>query len=100
VLGALQGAMGWYMVMSGLVDDPRVSQFRLTAHLGLALAIFAAMWWVGLSLAFPRREAPPQAPGAAPRGLALAVAALVFSMALTGGSSPASAPASPTTRSR
>ena len=34
VLGGLQGAMGWYMVKSGLVDDPRVSQFRLTAHLG------------------------------------------------------------------
>jgi cytochrome c oxidase assembly protein subunit 15 len=81
VLGGLQGAMGWYMVMSGLVDDPRVSQFRLTAHLGLALAIFAAMWWVGLSLAFARREAP----GTAPRGFALAVAALVFTMALTGG---------------
>jgi cytochrome c oxidase assembly protein subunit 15 len=81
VLGGLQGGMGWYMVMSGLVDDPRVSQFRLTAHLGLALAIFAAMWWVGLSLAFARREAP----GTAPRGFALAVAALVFTMALTGG---------------
>jgi heme a synthase len=41
-LGALQGALGWYMVKSGLVDDPRVSHFRLTAHLGVALAIFAA----------------------------------------------------------
>src|SRR5690606_7002509 len=36
MLGAAQGVMGWYMVMSGLVDDPHVSQFRLTAHLGLA----------------------------------------------------------------
>ena len=34
MLGGLQGALGWYMVQSGLVDDPRVSQFRLTAHLG------------------------------------------------------------------
>src|SRR5437773_7447347 len=34
LLGALQGALGWYMVKSGLVDDPRVSHFRLTAHLG------------------------------------------------------------------
>jgi cytochrome c oxidase assembly protein subunit 15 len=42
VLGGLQGAMGWYMVTSGLVDDPRVSQYRLTAHLALALAIYAA----------------------------------------------------------
>ena len=45
-----RASLGWYMVKSGLVDDPRVSQFRLTAHLGLALAIFAAMFWVGLSL--------------------------------------------------
>ena len=42
-LGALQGALGWFMVQSGLVDDPRVSQFRLTAHLGVAFAIFGAM---------------------------------------------------------
>jgi hypothetical protein len=46
----LQGAMGWYMVKSGLVDDPRVSQFRLAAHLLLAFAIFAAMFWTALSL--------------------------------------------------
>ena len=50
VLGGLQGAMGWYMVKSGLVDDPRVSQYRLTAHLGLAFLIFAAMFWTALSL--------------------------------------------------
>ncbi|HEX6792735.1 MAG TPA: COX15/CtaA family protein, partial [Casimicrobiaceae bacterium] len=36
VLGGLQGAVGWLMVKSGLVADPRVSQFRLAAHLGLA----------------------------------------------------------------
>jgi len=53
-LGGLQGAMGWYMVQSGLVDDPRVSQFRLTAHLGLALLIFGAMLWVGMSLVYPQ----------------------------------------------
>jgi len=50
VLGGLQGAMGWYMVKSGLVDDPRISQFRLTAHLGLAFTIFAALFWVALGL--------------------------------------------------
>ena len=54
-LGGLQGALGWYMVKSGLVDDPRVSQFRLTAHLSLAFVIFAAMFWVALSLLDPRR---------------------------------------------
>ncbi|MEO9162981.1 MAG: COX15/CtaA family protein, partial [Casimicrobiaceae bacterium] len=55
VLGGLQGGVGWLMVKSGLADDPRVSQFRLTTHLGLAFAIFAAMLWTALSLAFPRR---------------------------------------------
>jgi cytochrome c oxidase assembly protein subunit 15 len=82
VLGGLQGAMGWYMVKSGLVDDPRVSQFRLTAHLGLALLIHAAMLWVAVGLLGGR------APGTAPAGLrraALAFVALVFAMALTGG---------------
>src|SRR6058998_3409660 len=49
-LGALQGALGWYMVQSGLVDNPRVSQYRLTGHLGLALLIFAAMFWLALTL--------------------------------------------------
>lgn len=50
LLGGLQGAMGWYMVKSGLVDDPRVSQYRLTAHLSLAFLIFIAMMWVALGL--------------------------------------------------
>ena len=39
LVGSLQGAMGWYMVKSGLVNEPHVSPFRLTAHLALALAI-------------------------------------------------------------
>ena len=85
VLGGLQGAMGWYMVKSGLVDDPRVSQFRLTAHLGIALAIFAAMLWVGLSLTFPRRAILATSAQRAARTLASAVAAVVFVMALSGG---------------
>lgn len=50
ILGGLQGAMGWYMVKSGLVDDPRVSQYRLTAHLSLAFVIFIAMMWLALGL--------------------------------------------------
>lgn len=53
VLGGLQGFMGWYMVMSGLVDNPNVSQYRLTAHLGLAFIIFAALFWVALGLLSP-----------------------------------------------
>ena len=54
VLGALQGVLGWYMVKSGLVDDPKVSPVRLTAHLGLALVIFAAELWLALQLVSPR----------------------------------------------
>jgi cytochrome c oxidase assembly protein subunit 15 len=53
VLGGLQGAMGWYMVKSGLVDNPHVSQYRLTAHLGLAFIIYAAMFRVALGLLLP-----------------------------------------------
>ena len=53
VLGGLQGLLGWYMVMSGLVDEPAVSHYRLTAHLMLALLIFAALLWAALSLLRP-----------------------------------------------
>ena len=53
VLGGLQGLMGWYMVKSGLVDNPHVSQYRLTAHLSLAFIIYAAMFHVALSLLAP-----------------------------------------------
>lgn len=54
VLGGLQGLLGWYMVKSGLVDNPHVSQYRLTAHLVAALLIYAYMFWVALSLLYPR----------------------------------------------
>lgn len=53
VLGGAQGALGWYMVRSGLVDIPEVSQYRLAAHLSLAFLIYAALVWTGLSLIFP-----------------------------------------------
>ena len=56
VLCGLQGVLGWYMVKSGLVDNPNVSQYRLTAHLVLALAIYAYMFWVALSLIHPRES--------------------------------------------
>jgi cytochrome c oxidase assembly protein subunit 15 len=85
LLGGLQGAMGWYMVQSGLVDDPRVSQFRLTAHLGLAFLIFAAMLWVAWSLLMPTRFVPEDARQRSARGFAFALAGLVFVMVLTGG---------------
>ncbi len=54
VLGGLQGVMGWYMVKSGLVNDPQVSQYRLTAHLGAAFVIYAYIFWTAMDLLFPR----------------------------------------------
>lgn len=50
ILGGLQGALGWYMVKSGLIDRPSVSHYRLAAHLGLAFIIFAALLWQAFSL--------------------------------------------------
>jgi cytochrome c oxidase assembly protein subunit 15 len=49
-LGAVQGAIGWWMVASGLVDRPDVSHIRLAVHLLTALAIFAVTLWVALDL--------------------------------------------------
>jgi cytochrome c oxidase assembly protein subunit 15 len=48
VLGGFQGALGWFMVKSGLVDRPSVSHFRLAAHLLLALFILAYFLWLTL----------------------------------------------------
>ena len=48
ILGGAQGVLGWYMVKSGLVDIPEVSQYRLMAHLGFAFLLYAALIWTGL----------------------------------------------------
>ncbi len=50
VLGGMQGLLGWYMVKSGLVSNPHVSQYRLTAHLVSAIAIYAYILWVAMDL--------------------------------------------------
>ena len=50
VLGGLQGALGWYMVVSGLSQRTDVSHFRLSAHLLLALTIMSALIWMALDL--------------------------------------------------
>lgn len=57
-MGALQGFFGWYMVKSGLVDDPDVSHFRLSLHLTFAFLTFAYTLWVALNLFYPERKAP------------------------------------------
>ena len=55
-MGAFQGFMGWYMVKSGLVDNPDVSHYRLATHLTTAFVTFAYTFWVALDLMFPNKE--------------------------------------------
>jgi cytochrome c oxidase assembly protein subunit 15 len=55
-LGAFQGFLGWYMVKSGLVDNPDVSHYRLAAHLTTAFITFAYTFWVALDLIFPDKK--------------------------------------------
>jgi heme a synthase len=62
VLGGMQGLLGWYMVKSGLVNVPQVSQYRLTAHLVAAFLIYAYMFWVAMSLLFPAPQNAPRHP--------------------------------------
>jgi len=49
LLGAVQGGIGWIMVQSGLMDEPRVSPYRLTLHLGFAVMIYASVLWLMLT---------------------------------------------------
>jgi cytochrome c oxidase assembly protein subunit 15 len=81
VLGGLQGVLGWYMVKSGLVDLPRVSQYRLTAHLMLAFAIYAYMYWVAADILW-RADDGPRHPWYGPT---LALLALVVVTIVSGG---------------
>ena len=85
LLGGLQGAMGWYMVKSGLVDNPHVSQYRLTAHLGLAFLIYATMFWVALELLSPTVPSHGNIRLRALRRFSVAITSLIFIMILSGG---------------
>ncbi len=82
ILGGMQGLLGWYMVKSGLVDVPRVSQYRLTAHLVAAFVIYAYMLWVALSLLFPRPANAAKHPW---YGKALALITLISITIVSGG---------------
>ncbi|MBL8416538.1 MAG: COX15/CtaA family protein [Propionivibrio sp.] len=85
LLGGLQGAMGWYMVKSGLVDDPRVSQFRLTAHLSLAFLLFISMMWVALDLLVSRQRETASAALRKLQRNGFLLAVLTFYTVITGG---------------
>lgn len=81
VLGGLQGFLGWYMVKSGLVDRVDVSQYRLAAHLTLALTIYAAIVWTSLGFGRPARDV-----GTSVRGrVALGIVGLVLLQIAIGG---------------
>ena len=54
-MGAFQGFLGWFMVRSGLIDNPDVSHFRLSLHLTFAFITFAYTLWVALDLIYPEK---------------------------------------------
>jgi cytochrome c oxidase assembly protein subunit 15 len=86
ILGGLQGLLGWYMVMSGLVNDPHVSQYRLTAHLMLAVAIYCYMLWVALNLIAEEKPNTAYTPDMKKlSGLTLALVILVIFTMVSGG---------------
>ena len=84
LLGGLQGVVGWYMVKSGLVDDPRVSQYRLAAHLGLAFIIYAALFRMALGLLLPKVSGPADERLSSLRRFSWVLTGLIFVMALSG----------------
>ena len=78
VLGGLQGALGWYMVASGLVDRPSVSHYRLAAHLSLATILYAWIVWL-----LARTSRPPAPANDAAAGGGLLSFAVYASIVLT-----------------
>lgn len=55
-MGGFQGFLGWFMVKSGLIDNPDVSHFRLSLHLTFAFITFAYTLWVALDLIYPEKN--------------------------------------------
>lgn len=85
-LGGLQGAIGWYMVSSGLAERVDVSQYRLTLHLTTAFSIFALIVWLALDEGEQRRVTPASS-GAPHRGciVAAVLIGLVLLQVVLGG---------------
>ena len=82
-LGGLQGAVGWWMVASGLTQRTAVAPERLATHLGLALVCFVLCVWTGLEAWFGPAHPGPRA-DAGWRAAASGLAALVFAQSLLG----------------
>jgi heme a synthase len=88
VLGGLQGALGWYMVVSGLETRVSVSPYRLAAHLGMAVVVMAAVLWVAFDLAHEANRERRQTSTKATRGmltLAALLVGLIYLQILAGG---------------
>ncbi len=83
ILGGLQGLLGWYMVKSGLVDRVDVSQYRLAAHLGLAVLIYGYVLWVILNLGRARPETSKAGPNWQAYS-ALTLAGLIYGQIILG----------------
>ena len=77
-LGSVQGIIGWWMVTSGLVDNPAVSQYRLAIHLSMALLILLLLLWTALNLRFGRSKRPSGRAAAALLLVALTIIAGAF----------------------
>jgi len=84
VLGGLQGLLGWYMVKSGLVNRPHVSQYRLTAHLVAAIGIYSYILWVAWGLIVPKQDAEATRLRSV-RNLGIVLAGLIVLMIISGG---------------
>jgi cytochrome c oxidase assembly protein subunit 15 len=84
-LGALQGAVGWWMVASGLVHRVEVSQYRLATHLVLACVIYIAILWTALRLGEEPRETPPARIRVVAVGLLILVLGQIYLGALVAG---------------
>jgi len=85
MLGGLQGLLGWYMVKSGLSQDPHVSQYRLTAHLGFAFVIYAYIFWSALDLLFSEKQQTLADDNRGFRQFSFFITGLVFVTVLSGG---------------
>ena len=85
ILGGLQGLMGWYMVKSGLVANPHVSQYRLTAHLTLAFIVYAYIFWVAIDLLLPQLKESLIADKETLKKRSLMLSILVFIVVISGG---------------
>ena len=83
LLGGAQGALGWYMVKSGLAERTDVSQYRLAAHLGLAVLIYGGVLWVAFGLG--RRASGDSRVSGWLTALAALFAGLVFLQIILGG---------------